>query len=69
MKEFSNTWCDWIKAFIQGGHVGIKVNDQVGKNFQTLKGLRKGDPLSPIRFNIVVDILAILLTDHKRRVK
>jgi hypothetical protein len=35
---------------MDGGHVGIRINDQVGPNFQT----RKGDPLSPILFNIVV---------------
>lgn len=61
MKGFSSTWCDWIKGFIQGGHVEIKVNDQVGHNFQTLKALRQGDPLSPILFYIILDMLAILI--------
>jgi hypothetical protein len=37
MKCFSNRWCQWIESIIQGGHVGIKINDQVGKNFQTKK--------------------------------
>ena len=40
MKGFSPTWCSWIKAFVQGGNVGIKVIDQVGAYFQTKKGLR-----------------------------
>ena len=65
MKGFSPTWCNWIKAFVQGGNVGIKVNDQVGAYFQTKKGLRQGDPLSPLLFNIVVDMLAILLNRAK----
>jgi hypothetical protein len=34
MKGFSSTWCKWVASFMEGGHVGIKVNDQVGKNFQ-----------------------------------
>lgn len=52
MKGFSEKWCNWIEAFTQGGHVNIKINDQLGDNFQTRKGLRQGDPLSPILFNI-----------------
>jgi retron-type reverse transcriptase len=65
MKGFSSTWCKWIASFMEGGHVGIKVNDQVGKNFQTRKGVRQGDPLSPILFNIVVGMLAILINRAK----
>jgi hypothetical protein len=50
---------------MEGGHVSIKVNNQVGKIFQTCKGVRQGDPLSPILFNIVVDMLAILINRAK----
>ena len=66
MKGFSSKWCHWIEAFTQGGHVGIKINDQVGNNFQTHRGVRQGNPLSPILFNIVVDMLAILINRAKR---
>jgi hypothetical protein len=52
-------------TIIQGGHGGIKINDQVGQNFQTKKGLRQGGPLSPLLFNIVVDMLAILINRAK----
>jgi hypothetical protein len=65
MKDFSSTWCKWIASFMEGEHVGIKVNDQVGKNSQTCKVVRQGDPLSPIIFNIVVDMLAILINRAK----
>jgi hypothetical protein len=47
---------------MEGGHVGIKVNDQVGKNLQTKKGVRQGDLSSPILFSMVVDMLAILIS-------
>ena len=50
---------------MQGGSVTIKVNDDVGHYFQTKKGLRQGDPLSPMLFNIVVDMLAILIERAK----
>ncbi|WVZ53969.1 hypothetical protein U9M48_004850 [Paspalum notatum var. saurae] len=65
MKGFNSTWCTWVQTCVQGGNVGIKVNDQLGSYFQTRKGLRQGDPLSPVLFNIVVDMLAIIVSRAK----
>jgi hypothetical protein len=53
MKGFPPKWCDWITRFIQGGGVGIRVNNDIGQYFQTLKGLPQDEPLSPIPINIV----------------
>ena len=61
MKGFSQKWCTWVENFVSGGSVGIKVNDDNGPYFWTHKGLRQGDPLSLILFNIVVDMLATLI--------
>jgi hypothetical protein len=41
------------------------INGQIGESFITKKGLRQGDTLSPILFNIVVDMLAILIKEQK----
>jgi hypothetical protein len=46
---------------MSGGSVAIKVNDDVGTYFQTLKDLWHGDPVSPMIFNIVADMLAIMI--------
>jgi hypothetical protein len=45
--------------------VGIKVNDDVEQYFQTRKGLRQGDPLSPLLFNLVAAMLALLISRAK----
>jgi hypothetical protein len=37
----------------------------VGRYFQTKKGLRQGDMLSPLLFNLVVDMLATLVARAK----
>jgi retron-type reverse transcriptase len=65
MKGFDPKWCEWIKKYIEKGSVGIRVNDDIGHYFQTEKGLRQGDLLSPILFNIVADMLAILIARAK----
>ena len=65
MKGFSETWHTLINNFVFGGSVAIKVNYDVGRYFQTKKGFRQGDPLSPMLFNIVVDMLAILIERAK----
>ena len=46
--------------------MGIKVNDDIGEFFQTKKGLRQGDPLSPVLFNVVADMLAVLVSRARR---
>jgi hypothetical protein len=37
MNGFSPKWWQWVASFMKGGHVGIKFNDQVKRNFQTKK--------------------------------
>jgi hypothetical protein len=65
MKGFSPKWCTWIQSIVSKGHVGVRVNDGIGPFFSTHKGLRQGDPLSPILFNIVADMLAVLFARAK----
>jgi hypothetical protein len=65
MKGFLPMWCNLIEQFVKGGSVGIRVNDDIGHYFQTRKGLRQGDHLSPVLFKIVAYMLAILIARAK----
>ncbi|WVZ67109.1 hypothetical protein U9M48_016236 [Paspalum notatum var. saurae] len=65
MKGFSSKWCNWIHQMVTNGCVEVKVNDNVREFFHTKKGLRQGDPMSPILFNLIADMLAILIARAK----
>jgi hypothetical protein len=41
MKGFLEKWCHWINQFVTKSSVAIKVNEEIGRYFQTRKGLRQ----------------------------
>lgn len=61
MKKSPHKWNDWIMKTISSGRVAVKVNGEICPYFRTHQGLRQGDPLSPLLFDLVVDVLAILV--------
>jgi len=46
--------------------MSVKLNDKMGPYFVSHKGVRQGDPLSPILFNFVADCMARMVRKAKK---
>jgi hypothetical protein len=62
-RGFSETLCKWIKSVVTSGTLSVQANGSVGRYFKSGKGVRQGDPLSPLMFNLAADSLAKMI--HK----
>jgi hypothetical protein len=60
-RNFSSKWIKWMECVVKGGSVGVTLNGQDSSFFKIGKGLRQGDPLSPMLYNLVGDVLTKML--------
>jgi hypothetical protein len=60
-RGFSSKWISWVMRLVKRGSIAIRLNDRNSHYFQPRKGLRQGDPLSPLLFNLVVDVFTRML--------
>jgi hypothetical protein len=60
-KGFSPMIVHRLMQLVSGGQTAINVNGVIGDNFRNARGVRQGDPLSPILFDFMVDSLAAII--------
>jgi hypothetical protein len=63
---YNEIWCSWIRRVMKMGTVAVKLNNTVGNYFLSYKGVRQGDPLSPLLFNLAADVLTRMVASAQQ---
>lgn len=60
--NFDSKWCNWIQSMLESSRISVLVNGSPSKEFSPSRGLRQGDPISPLLFDLVGEVLHSMLT-------
>jgi hypothetical protein len=58
---FGETWVGWVQKNFDSGTTSVMLNGIPGKQFQCKRGVRQGDPLSPLLFVMAADLLQCIV--------
>nr|GEU33492.1 RNA-directed DNA polymerase, eukaryota [Tanacetum cinerariifolium] len=57
--SFGDRWCGWIQSCLRSSRGLVIVNGSPTREFQFHRGLKQGDPLSPLLFILIMESLHI----------
>ena len=60
---FPQVFISWVKSILQTGTSAVFVNGVPGRNFKCRRGVRQGDPLSPLLFVLGAELLQFVIND------
>lgn len=66
---FNRIFCNWIKAILSSAKMSIAINGKLHGFFSCSRGVRQGDPLSPLLFCLAEEVMSRSITKLVREGK